>query len=335
MERLRERTGIAIPTFFPEGVDYATAITLVRDTVAACAALVADPARVVAVIDAESPGRADLAQHCAARGATLHVLPVNRGKLQSVREAAAILLARRDVDCLCAVDQDGDHFPNEIANLVRALDHISGETGSARVMVLGHRRSLHRPMGYLRGELEEFVDRILLDALHYHAVRSGVPLRLEYATMLDEVPDFHSGFKLFSRTSAEDVFLSEPQRAGLDEIAYSRHGVEAVMTVESMVRGAVLGLVGRSTFNDQPVSTFGLMNRGRLFADMILWPCRRLDVPADFVIQWMRNHAARLVLNTLAPQGREEVERIVALVLEAYGSPLKASEVLAGEPLFV
>ncbi len=30
---------------------------------------------------------------------------------------------------------------------------------------------------------------------YYHAAQSGEPLRLEYATMLDHVPDFHSGYK--------------------------------------------------------------------------------------------------------------------------------------------
>ena len=70
------------------------------------------------------------------------------------------------------------------------------------VLVLGRRSSKQRPLGFLRGELEELADRVLLDALAYDAAVSGVPLRLECATAVEEYPDFHSGYKLFSRRTA-------------------------------------------------------------------------------------------------------------------------------------
>ena len=62
------------------------------------------------------------------------------------------------------VDQDGDHFAYELPNLVRAALHITSHNHRERVIVLGRRISRHRPMGLLRGELEEYADRILLDA---------------------------------------------------------------------------------------------------------------------------------------------------------------------------
>jgi hypothetical protein len=189
-------------------------------------------------------------------------------------------------------------------------------------------------MGFLRGELEELADRILLDALTYHAALSGQALRLEYATSLEEFPDFHSGYKLFSRGAAQAVFLSEPRPCGVAEVAYYRHAVEAVMSVEALLAGARLVLVNRSTLNQQPISTFGLLDRARLTTDKIVWPCRRLGVPGRFVEQWMRNHLPRLLLCTLAPQGQSEVRQIRRLVLQDFGIESDAGAEIAG-PLFV
>ncbi len=157
-----------------------------------------------------------------------------------------------------------------------------------------------------------------MDTLAWRAAVDGAPLRLEHALLLDPFPDFHSGFKLFTRRTAEDVFLSEPRLAGMSETAYYRHAVEAVMTVEALQAGAYLGVVNRSTLNEQPVSAFGLMARERLTADMIVWPCRRLDVPGAFVRQWVDNHLPRLLLATLHPDGRRELETVRRLVAEAW-----------------
>ena len=243
------------------------------------------------------------------------------------------LLQDANLAYVAIVDQDGDHFAHELPNLVRAALHVASQTHDERVIVLGRRISRHRPMGFLRGELEELADRILLDALAYRAALTGRPLRLEYATTLDEFPDFHSGYKLFSRRTAQDVFLGQPQMAGVPDDGYYRHAVEAVMVVEALEHGATLGVVNRSTLNEQPISTFGLLNLSQLVADKVIWPCKRLEVPAPFVRQWMANHAPRLLLNTLAPAGKKELARIHERVLAAFdqqpaiGLPL--------QPLFV
>ena len=105
------------------------------------------------------------------------------------------------------------------------------------------------------------------------------------------------------------------------------------MAVEALEQGAYLGVVNRSTFNEQPMTTFGLLDLSRLVADKIIWPCKRLDVPAPFVRQWMANHAPRLLLNTLAPAGQDELARIQDLVLAAYGEASEDTPLL--KPLFV
>jgi len=230
------------------------------------------------------------------------------------------------------VDQDGDHFANELLNFVRAAQHIEHTAATERVLILGQRTNLHRPMGWLRGELEELVDRVLFDALHYHAAVTGRPLGLEFVTPHGEWPDVHSGYKLFTRATAQEVFGGPVRRAGAAPTAYFRHGVEVVMTVEALLAGATPGVVMRSTFNEQPISAFGLFNRAQLFADMVIWPCRRLRVPGRFVAQWLANHIPRLLLNTLVPQGREELRQVVERI--AAGLPgCRVGEIKS--PLFV
>jgi hypothetical protein len=106
-----------------------------------------------------------------------------------------------------------------------------------------------------------------------------------------------------------------------------------VMVVEALEHGATLGVINRSTLNEQPISTFGLLNLSQLVADKIIWPCKRLDVPAPFVRQWMANHAPRLLLNTLAPAGKDELARIQERVMAAYDQELGTAPPL--QPLYV
>jgi hypothetical protein len=217
-----------------------------------------------------------------------------------------------------AVDQDGDHFGNDLLNFVRAALHIVEQSGNERLLVLGNRASRHRPLGLLRAEQEALANHILMDALAYSAAVNGQPLHLEYLTTTDPLPDFHSGYKFFSRVTAHAIFDTEPPLMGLSEVAAYRHACEAVMTVEAYLSGATLAAVNRRTFDEQPISLFANYNRASLSADMIIWPCLRLGIPAHFVAQWLANHLPTLLLGTLAPQGQEELLAIRELVLTAY-----------------
>ena len=90
-----------------------------------------------------------------------------------------------------------------------------------------------------------------------------------------------------------------------------------MLTVESVLAGAGLGTVNRRTTNEQPVSAFDLMHRARLTADMIIWPCRRLEIPGPFAAQWLDNHLARLRLMTLE-EGKKEALAVRSLVRAAF-----------------
>ena len=329
------RTGIVIPVYFPEGMDTRLGEALLRENVGLYCEQAADPATICLSVDGEAFGSDSVDRMAREFGVSTCVAPINRGKFYAAANGVRVLLRKAEPEYVAVVDQDGDHFGNELLNFVRAAQHIARHVGDDRIMILGRRISRHRPMGFLRGELEELADRVLLDALLYHAAVTNHPLRLEYALALDEFPDFHSGYKLFGRSIAEHVFLNEPQLAGVSETCYYRHACEAVMVVEALEHGAYLGVVNRSTLNEQPISAFGLLDRSQLVADKIIWPCKRLNIPLSFVKQWMANHIPRLLLNTLAPDGREELERIRHLVIAAFGGEQGGEPEPILQPLFV
>jgi hypothetical protein len=335
IDLLEQHTGIVIPVYFRPDADPALGVAILSDTVRLFAREVRDPRSICLSVD--GPGLAeDIArQVAAAYGVRVVASAANRGKLAAVTQGMAELLADPNLLYLVSVDQDGDHFANELLTFVRAAEHVAETTGARRCLVMGYRLSRHRPLGFLRAEQEELANRLLMDALTYDAARRGVPLALQFLLPLDPLPDFHSGYKCFSRELAAAVFRAPPNLAGCDEEAYYRHACEAVMVVEAHGAGAVLAAVNRRTYDEQPISIFASLNRARLAADMILWPCKRLGVPAHFVAQWLDNHLPTLLLGTLAPQGRDELLAIRRLVLAGYGVEPAGGERALVRPRFV
>jgi len=319
IEKMRNSTGIVIPVYFPDAIDTKEGEKLLRDNVYAYCEQIEYPENICLSVDGNNTGEIAAEKLSAEFGVSRYSSPVNKGKLNAVANAAKYLLENNNVEYIAVVDQDGDHFANELLNFIRTAEHIKLSIGDERVIVLGKRISKHKPMGFLRGELEELADRVLLDALHYNAAIKGVPLRLEYANVQEDYPDFHSGYKLFSARTAKDVFTSTPKLAGVTETCYYRHACEAVMALESLESGAYLGVVNRSTFFEQPISTFGLYKRCNLVADKIIWPCRRLGIPPDFIAQWVDNNMSRLLLFTLAPDGLDELHKIRELIFKEFG----------------
>lgn len=324
IELLEQATGVVIPVYFRSSVEPSYATELLQATVRMFVREVAEPSAICLSVDGGGLS-AQVANTVATQYTTQLVQSEpNRGKLASVRNGMSHLLAQSHLRYLAVVDCDGDHFANELLNFVRRAEDVAHKLATARVLVLGTRLSRHRPLGFLRGEQEELANRILLDALHYAAVRSGKPLALQFAGTDAAALDFHSGYKLFSRAAAEKVFCREPQLAGCDETAYYRHACEAVMVVEALEHGGHLATVSRRTFDEQPVSSFAQFDRAQLHANLIIWPCKRLDIPGHFVAQWLDNHVPQLALGTLVPQGRAELLAIRDLVLRAFDQPIPA-----------
>jgi hypothetical protein len=325
IDLLEHQTGVVIPVYFRPDADPDFGLQLLRDTVGMFVREVASPQTICLSVDGPGPAAAIARQLVAEYHVQMVAGDANRGKLAAVASAMSALLQNPALRYFFAVDQDGDHFANELLSFIRAAEHAVAATGSRKLLILGNRLSRHRPLGFLRAEQEELANRMLMDALAYDAAVSGAPLVLQYLTAHAALPDFHSGYKCFSRAAAEDVFLAQPNLAGCSADAYYRHACEAVMAVEAYKAGALLAAVNRSTFDEQPISVFASLSRTALAADMIVWPCKRLQIPPRFVAQWLDNHLPGLLLGALAPQGRDELLAIRRQVRAAFALPADES----------
>jgi hypothetical protein len=319
---LERATAIIIPVYLGRAIAPDHARAILGSTVHMFARETHHPEHICLCVDGPDAG-AEIAQEIATHfGTRVVVGDRNRGKFGALLYGMQTMMADERLKWFATVDQDGDHFGNDLLNFVRAAQHVVETSGiamaDAPLLVLGNRATRHRPLGFLRAEQEVLSNLMLMDALTYAATLSGKPLHLEYLTTTDPLPDFHSGYKLISRASAHAIFSQEPPLMGLGEHAAFRHACEAVMVVEAHLNGATLAAINRRTFDEQPISNFANYHRASLAADMILWPCKRLGVPANFVAQWLANHLPTLLLGTLAPQGQEELLAIRQLVLEGY-----------------
>lgn len=336
---LEEATAVVIPVYFGPNSDPDYAHSILASTVMMFVREVNDPQSICLSVDGPEAGIEIASGVASLFGVQMVTSDRNRGKYGALLHGMQALLADERYRWFAAIDQDGDHFGNELLNFVRAGQHVVESDGlnpyESRIIVMGNRTSPHRSLGFLRAEQEQLCNHILLDALTYAATINGQPLRLAYLTTTNPLPDFHSGFKFFSRATAQAVFAQEPPLMGMSEAAAYRHACEAVMTVESYLSGATLVAINRRSFDEQPISLFASYNRASLAADMILWPCKRLDVPGHFVAQWLANHLPALLLGTLAPQGQDELLAIRELVMNGYGLDPESQPKRFRRPRFV
>lgn len=329
---LYPRLGMVIPVWYNPNEPDAAASQLLHLTLADCARFL-PLENVVLVVDG-SPRVAALARaerdrlrEEAGSAPVLLIEEENRGKEHAVTQGMQWLLQERPtVDLLAVRDADADHFINDLPNLARAAAHIVAETGNARALVIGRRVSLHRPMGWLRGELELLQDRVLLDALRFHLARAGQALDLRFCA--GDIPDFNSGYKLYTRAAAVAIFANpgaEMRCLGPDE--FWRCGAETISVVHGVLSGAVLGEAGRLTFDGQPTSTFaaGAAARVRWYSGVIAWIFSRLDVPFAAAQAILDNHVVASAMMTLEPAAEElravreaALQRLAAYWGEAY-----------------
>jgi len=260
----------------------------------------------------------------------LIVLPENRGKLWAIRQGIAALLgAWPQVDYIVIRDGDGDHAIADMPTLVRMAWHLHRGYGHSRCIVAGARRSRHRPMGWLRGELEPLLDRLTLDALAYRLAQEGRALNLGHCQGAG-VPDISSGYKVYGREMAEELFVrAAPNLASLTAEDYWHYGPETVTIVEGALRGAVLAEAPRLTWDGQPTTSFGEFRELALYGELLAWVYTRLEIPLAVAAQLYDNVAPHLTLRTTA-QGAELLSALRAHVLDKVrafrgeGGPLPA-----------
>ena len=318
---LAEKTGVVIPAYFSgkppdEMVTHLLWMTL-ADThhyvpLDNVWVVVDGDARTVRLLE---PLRERLWQE---HGSAIHILPLpeNRGKLAALKEGiTALLAANPAVQYIALRDGDGDHLPSFIPPLVRAADSLANAYAHSNLIVIGARRSRHRPMGWVRGELEALLDQVTLDALAYALARQGRALNLRHCVG-DAVPDLSSGYKVYGRQAAQQLFVQhEPQMACLSATDYWHYGPETVTIVESLLSGTILAEVQRLTWDGQPTTSFGEFRHVALYGELLAWVYARLEIPLAVAAQLYDNYTPSMLLRTTA-QGNEAVDAVRAYALE-------------------
>ena len=274
----------------------------------------------------------------AEQGSTFNTLLLaqNRGKLAAINEGtAALLQLSPSVEYVVIRDSDGDHAVSEVPDLVRMALILADLKENPRVIVIGSRRNRHRPMGWLRGELEPLLDKVTLDALAYALARRGRALDLTNCVGAGIVPDVSSGFKVYSRELADQLFLrEEPHLACLSADNYWHYGPETATFIEAMLGGAVFGEKLRITWDGQPASSFGEFTSVSLYGELLAWVFARLEIPTDVAAQFYDNHVPSMQLRTttegrglLMQVRRFALDRLCAYRREA-GPPPQAQPLL-------
>jgi hypothetical protein len=247
-----------------------------------------------------------------AQGATFHILPLaeNHGKLWAIQEGArAILSAQPDIQYLVIRDGDGDHAASAVPQLLRSAAFLAESRGHLRMIVIGARPSRHRPMGWIRGELEALLDRITLDALSYALARQGRALDLSNCSG-EAAPDLSSGFKVYGREVAAELFVnSQPQMATLSPSDYWHYGPETVTIIEAGLTDVLIAETSRLTWDGQPATSFGEFRHVALYGELLAWVLARLEIPLSVAARFYDNLTPHLPLRTTA-QGAEMLEAL-------------------------
>lgn len=304
---MRGRVGLVVPVWYPADAPDALCEALLRTTLADWSSCLR--AEHVALVVDGVPRLAALAERLNAElsgGGFQVVAPaVNQGKGGALVVGWEALLADPALEFIAARDADGDHFLDDLPHLFRLGEQMARETDGAPVLVIGRRTAVHPPLGWLRGEYERVVNALLVEALQYSLARCGRVLPRQYWAA--EVPDLQSGYKLYSRAACEEAVRAlrhaEQQQP---ELQLLRRGMEILPFTAVCAASGIAGEAPRLTFFDQPVTSYGRVDRVRFFGDPLAWSFGELDVPPQAARGLFDNALARSELMT-DPEGRREL----------------------------
>ena len=312
-QTMRQSLGLAIPVWFSPDMPSDQMARTLAATIAD-SELFMDPAHLVLVVDgcpqAEAPTRQAADEFAQRAGAAPVVLckELNEGQGGAVRYGFQWLMEHTPVEYLASRDADGDHDIYDLPQLFRQLVHMQELEESDLVYVLGQRGSLHRPMGYARGEYEWLLNELTVQAVRYEMGREGRIPDLRYCQLLPGPPDFQSGYKAYTRRTAE-LFVKALNQAEEREpqVRPARWGIQFISTVELLLAGAAAGSVYRLTYDEQPHTTFeDADNRLIAYGQQFVWLFRRLQTPLAVALGWWDEAIRQMQWGTV-PGGWEEL----------------------------
>jgi hypothetical protein len=240
--------------------------------------------------------------------------PENRGKGFAVFRGAEWFLERHDLHYLAVRGADGDHALNDLANLMRLTAVLRADTGSDALIIIGRRNHPHRALGWIRGEFETLLNRVLVESLRFAMARRQEVLKTQYFSLSDEYPDIHSGYKVYSRKICELIVQRTWERPPWVGAEIFRYGVEAVPFVEGGMAGAIVGEVTRLT-REPEFSGHAAFAQPETNGSVLLWAFLRLGITPQQATVLLDNHMSRLALWT-DPHGRESLVELRRYVSE-------------------
>lgn len=299
LDDMKARLGTVIPVWFPESAAEEEMLALLRLTVADVEAY-CGPAKVFLTVDgcarAEGPaGRAaaEVGERCGTPCRVV-VRGENTGKGGVVAAGFELLLEDSAVDLLVARDNDGDHDVYDLPRLVRRLQATRDREGTDNVFAVGSRRAPQMALGWVRGEYELLLNRVLVEAVNHSLAPAGRRADLRYSLPQTRYPDFQSGYKLYTRETAQVVIDATHGAHEADPSAdVMRWGAEFVTVAELLLGGAIAVEVSRASYDEQPQTTFDESDRTNAFGRQFVWLLRRLGTPPE---------VARLILDNAIAQ---------------------------------
>jgi hypothetical protein len=288
-EAMRERVALVVPAWFAPDTPPSLAEQLLLTTLIGIRDCFA--AEHVIVVADGSPVAARAAQgvagQLAGEGAgafQVLALEENRGKGGALVAGIRALLgpgdalASPDAAWVMVRDADGDHMLDDAAHLYRAGEAVLRACPGVPACVIGARAAPHFPLGWIRGELELLLNEVLVEAVAWALARTGAAWDTRF--LQGRWPDLQSGYKLYSREAAlllADALEEEERRHPWARLM--RTGMEIVPFVTIALAGGVLAEVGRKSYQEQPVTSYGAVDLAAFYGDKLAWSLLRCGTP--------------------------------------------------------
>ncbi|MDD5678016.1 MAG: hypothetical protein PHW60_08525 [Kiritimatiellae bacterium] len=316
LSQVQAATGMIIPIWYPKSLPAGE----VQKLLAACladAAPFAASDNVLAIVDG-APYLREPLRRLEKRLGTFRTIAGerNEGKGGAVAQGIQRLLANPAIRFIVIRDHDNDHLANDALNLVRLSAHIQSQAGTEMTVVIGRRQSIHRHLGFARGEYETLMNEVIMDAVRFAVSRAGGALNTQFSAAYDLPPDLQSGFKCYSRAAAQrylDVLAQASHWApGLD---VRRHGSEVPVLVETWLAGGIVGEIQRASMEQPPFTTYDSAGKIKVKGTVLVWTLQRTEVPLTAARQFLLNALARRNL-AKDDQGRSELLALANWVLK-------------------
>lgn len=340
MDRMRQSLGMVIPVWFPPGLSADQVGKHLLGTLHDCDHFLPWK-HVVLVVDGDAHSYRivqELQASCRQRhGQAFDIIycAENAGKGFAVFRGAQWFLDKPGLEYLTIRDADGDHTLNDLSNLMRLALALRANESTDKLIIVGRRNHPHRALGWIRGELEALLNRVLVDAVRFVLAQRQQVLKTQYFSLSGEYPDLHSGYKVYSRRVCE-LMVERPWECPpwVGPEIY-RYGVEAVPFVEGVMIGATVGEMSRLA-QEPDFSGHGAFARPEANGCILLWAFLRLGIAVEHATAILDNHLSRLTLWS-DPQGRDvllELRRYVLGRLPSSSHKSDTASVVTGTSLF-